>query len=155
VPEFPREEVERAVARYRELRRQADAGEIGWDGLCEMFTEDAVFIDPAWGRVEGLENIRQFMKESMAGLEDWKFPIEWTSIDGDKVVVKWQNRLPGRRADGSFYDVSGISNLIYAGGGRFSYEEDHLNMVVVNEVIRESRWRPLAGFNPPPAHPKR
>lgn len=155
MPEFPRQEVERAVARYCELRRQTDAGEIGWDGMCEIFTEDATFIDPAWGRIEGLENIRQFMKESMAGLEDWKFPIEWTSIDGDKVVVKWQNRLPGRRADGSFYDVSGISNLIYAGGGRFSYEEDHLNMVVVNEVIRESKWRPLAGFNPPPTNPKR
>lgn len=151
----PRPEVEEAVARYREIRRRADAGEVGWETLGEVFTEDAVFIDPAWGRVEGRPAILAFLKESMAGLEDWSFPIDWTAIDGPKVVVRWRNRLPGTRADGSPYDATGISHLEYAGGGRFSYEEDLLNMVHVQELIRESGWRPGPGFHLPPAKPPR
>jgi hypothetical protein len=60
-----------------------------------------------------------------------------------------------RRADGSPYQVPGITVLLYAGEGRFSREEDLLNMVHVNEVIRESGWRPGPGFRPPPAQPRR
>ena len=31
----------------------------------------------------------------MRGLEDWDFPIEFAAIDGDNVVVKWLQLLPG------------------------------------------------------------
>jgi len=73
---------EGAEALHR-LRDKASAGEIGWEALADMFTEDATYIDPAWGRFKGRDNIRQFMRDSMQGLKDWKFPTEWTVIDGD------------------------------------------------------------------------
>jgi ketosteroid isomerase-like protein len=151
----PREEVEAAVAKYVEVRERMDRGEGGWEDMCALFTDDATYIDPAWGRVDGIEAIRDFMRESMAGLDDWLFPIEWIAIDGDHVVVKWIQRLPGQRADGSTYDSSGVSLLTYAGDGRFSKSEDHLNLLHVNEVIAESGWRPGPGFNLPPKHPRR
>lgn len=151
----PREEVEVAVATYVKVRERMDAGEGGWEEMADLFTEDATYIDPAWGLIEGNPAIREFMRDSMAGLEDWLFPIEWISIDGDHVVVKWTQRLPGQRADGSAYDNSGVSLLTYAGGGRFSRSEDHLNMLHVYEVIAESGWRPGPGFQIPPEHPRR
>jgi len=149
------EEVQGAYARYLEERRRVEAGEVGWDALAAFFTDDATFIDPAWGRVEGIAAIREFLVESMAGLEDWSFPHEWTAVDGDRLVARWWNRLPGQRPDGSYYQAPGISIMVYAGDGKFSYEEDLLNMVHVGELFRESGWKPPAGFNAPPRQPRR
>jgi ketosteroid isomerase-like protein len=155
MPPHAREEVLGAYHRYLEARARVEAGELGWDALADFFTDDATFIDPAWGRIEGIDAIRRFLVESMAGLEDWSFPHDWTQVDGDRVVSRWYNRLPGRRPDGSHYEAPGLSILHYAGGGRFSYEEDLLNMVHVGEIIRESGWKPPAGFHAPPRHPRR
>lgn len=149
------EEVRGAYARYLEERRRVEAGEVGWDALAAFFTDDATFIDPAWGRVEGIAAIREFLVESMVGLEDWSFPHEWTAVDGDRLVARWWNRLPGQRPDGSYYQAPGISIMVYAGDGKFSYEEDLLNMVHVGELLRESGWKPPAGLNAPPRQPRR
>ncbi len=141
--------------RYVATRDRIEAGELGWDALAAFFTEDATFIDPAWGRMQGIAEIRKFLVESMAGLEDWRFPHQWLAIEGTRLVTHWLNRLPGRRADGTFYEAPGVSIFEYAGGGRFSFEMDLLNMVHVGELIRESGWRPPASFHAPPRLPRR
>jgi hypothetical protein len=151
----PREEIEAAVQRYLEIRAAAEEGRGGWDDLDEMFTDDATFIDPAWGRVTGIENLRQFWRESMQGLDDWRFPHRGHLIDGDQVVLKWTNQLPGQREDGSPYEAPGVSLMTYAGDGRFSYEEDLMNMVHLMEVIAESGYRFHDDMNPPPKNPPR
>ena len=151
-----RTEIDATIERYLELRRSIDAGDTeGWTGIAEFFTDDCVYIDPAWGRVEGIGALREFLDESMRGLEDWKFPVEYTAVDGDTVVVKWTQISPGARADGTAYEQSGYSTLVYAGDGKFSYEEDLLNMAHVNEDLRAAGWRPEAGFVMPPANPDR
>lgn len=150
-----REEVAATVERYCELRQRIERGEADWTDLADLFTDDVVFIDPAWGRVEGIDELRTFLSESMKGLEDWTFPIEFVAINGDNVVVKWIQRLPGTRSDGTPYVQSGSSTLIYAGNGKFRYEEDLLNMAHVLEDLSASGWRPRAGFNAPPAAPNR
>jgi len=153
---FPREEVEAAVERYISVRDEINAGRGTWADLAQFFTDDAVFIDPAWGRVEGLDEMRRTVfGAAMVGLEDWQFPTEFYAIVGDKVVVKWQQVLPGRRADGSRYVQSGYSTLIYAGDGKFCYEEDLLNMQHVFEDMRESGFRPPPAMGMPPKHPDR
>jgi ketosteroid isomerase-like protein len=151
----PPDEVAAAVARYRELRARIERGEAGWTDLADLFTDDVVFIDPAWGRVEGIDELRTFLADSMRGLEDWSFPIEFTAIDGDNVIVKWTQVLPGTRPDGTHYAQSGCSTLVYAGEGRFRYEEDLLNMAHVLEDLAASGWRPGAGFTAPPDEPNR
>jgi ketosteroid isomerase-like protein len=151
----PREEVQAAADRYRTLREAVDRGEQPWTALADLFTDDAVYIDPAWGRVEGRGAIAEFIEESMTGLEDWSFPVEYIAIEGDVVVIKWTQVLPGERPDGGRWTQSGYSTLVYAGDGRFSYEEDLLNMVHVTEDLAASRWRPGPGFTPPPPNPNR
>lgn len=141
--------------RYLEHRRKIEVGELSWATLAEFFTDDATFVDPAWGRVDGIDNIVRFLAESMEGLEDWTFPLEWELVDGDCLVTGWQNRLPGRRADGSYYQAPGVSRIVYAGKGKFSFEQDLLNMQHVLELIKESGWVPKRRPNTPPRTPRR
>jgi ketosteroid isomerase-like protein len=149
-------EARAAYARYVAERGRVERGERTWADLAgEFFTEDAVFVDPAWGRAEGRDAIVRFMDESMRGLEDWTFPEECTVVDGDRIMSMWWNRLPGTSADGRPRQAPGMSIVHYAGDGRFSYELDVLNMVEVTEVIGAAGWRPPDNFVFPPAAPDR
>jgi ketosteroid isomerase-like protein len=151
-----RDEVQAAIERYIAVRDGIDAGNGTWADLAQFFTDDAVFIDPAWGRVEGLDNMRATVfGDAMVGLEDWKFPTDFFVIDGDTVVVKWQQVLPGTRADGRPYAQSGYSTMVYAGDGKFCYEEDLLNMAHVMEDVRESRFRFSPDMGAVPEQPNR
>ena len=153
----PREEVEAAVRRYVELRQRIDAGdeEQAFGILADLYTDDAVYIDAAWGRLEGRPAIDDWLVESMVGLEDWHFPVEFTAIEGDHVIVKWTQVLPTNRPDGSPYTQSAYSHLIYAGDGKFSYEEDTYNMIHVLEDLKASEWAPTKPMNVPPSNPDR
>ena len=151
----PRHEVEATVERYRAVREAIERGEQTWTDLGQFFTDDAVYIDPAWGRIQGHAEIVAFFEESMRGLDDWRFPIQFTAVQGDDVVITWFQILPGSKPDGSPWQQSGVSTLIYAGDGRFSFEEDLLNMAHVMEDLAAGGWSPPAGFAFPPARPDR
>ena len=120
-----------------------------WSTIARWFTEDAVFVDPAWGRVQGRDEIIRFLDHSMAGFEGWSFPEEWTMVDGDRSVTYWWNRLPGARADGSPFQAPAFSLLHHAGDGLFDYELDVLNIAEVGELVVESAWVPGAGMSFP------
>ena len=94
----PRDEVQAVVDRYRELRRRIDEGleANAFGALADFYTDDAVYVDAAWGRIEGKEEIAKWLEHSMVGLGDWKFPIEFTAIEGDDVIVKWTQIIPER-----------------------------------------------------------
>ena len=143
------EELQATVEDYLALRAAIEAGDATWVDLARFFTDDAVYIDPAWGRIQGIEEIRSFLDESMRGLEDWRFPVTAAAVDGDHLLVRWTQILPGGQRQ------SGSSTLRYAGGGRFDYEEDLLNMVHFLEDLKTSGWRPGSGFIAPPANPNR
>ena len=153
---YSREEIDATVKRYLAVRDEINAGKGYWERMAEFFTEDAVFIDPAWGRVEGRdEMLRTVLGEAMEGLDDWTFPTDCYAIVDDTVIVKWRQRFPGK--DGKVYEQSGYSTLVYAGDGRFCYEEDLLNMAHVIEDLQASGWRPPDGksMHLPPANPNR
>ena len=148
-------EIRATVDAYIALRARVEEGDATWLDLAAFFTDDAVYIDPAWGRIQGIDEIRAFLVDSMRGLEDWRFPMRFAAIEGDDVVTVWTQVLPGTRDDGEPYRQTGVSLLRYAGDGKFSYEEDLLNMAHVNEDLRAAGWRPKPGFVMPPAAPNR
>ena len=143
-------------ARFVALRDEIDVGGRAWSELADFFTEDAVYIDPAWGRVEGREAIRDFFEKSMAGLTGygWSTPENWTMADGPRVVSQWDQVL-GEGEDGTPWLVAGLSILYYVGDGRFCYSHDMLNMTHIGETLKAMRWQPQAGFNMPPRQPNR
>jgi len=146
-------ETRAAWAAYLATRVGILAGDIPWVTLVEHFTDDAVYIDPAWGRVEGIEAVREFLAESMGGLEDWTFPEVFTMFEGRRVVTMWEQVVPG--ADGETRSQPGLSVLYYGADGKFCYEMDMLNMVHVIDDIGALGWSPGEGFNFPPASPER
>ena len=152
---FDHDEIDAAVRRYLATREEIDSGHGGWDRMAQFFTDDAVFIDPAWGRVQGVDEMRATVfGPAMEGLGDWKFPTDFYAIVGDDtVIVKWRQQFPG--ADGRIYEQSGCSTLVYAGEGRFAYEEDLLNMAHVMEDIVASGWTPTGEMHLPPKNPNR
>ena len=151
----PPAEVRATVDAYVEVRRQIGTGEATWLDLAAFFTDDAAYVDPAWGRIDGIDEIRRFLVESMSGLEDWRFPIRFAAVEGDEVVTVWDQVLPGDGGNGRQFRQTGVSLLHYAGDGRFDFEEDLLNMAHVLEDLSASGWRPLPGFVNPPANPNR
>ena len=140
--------------RFVANRDQVDAGTLGWDSMADFFTTDAVYIDPAWGRQEGRETIRQFFVDSMAGLTGygWSTPERWTMSDGHRLVSHWDQIL-GQKIDGSQWAVPGMSILYYAGDGLFCYSHDYLNMTYIGETLKAMQWQPPAEFNMPPRKP--
>ena len=141
--------------RFVEIRDEIDEGKRGWGDLADFFTEDAVYIDPAWGRQEGRETIRKFFIDSMAGLTGygWSTPERWIMVDGHRLVSQWDQVL-GQKEDGSDWIVQGLSILYYVGDGKFCYSHDHLNMNHIMETLGAMAWQPPPEFNMPPRNPE-
>jgi hypothetical protein len=147
-----------ALATYRayvDQRARAQRGEVPWSSIGDFFTEDCVFIDPAWGRIEGRAKMSDFFDWSIVGLDGWEFPEIWTMADGDRVVSFWWNRLPGADADGRPYQAPALSILHYAGNRKFDYELDLMNIAEVGDVMARSGWAPGKGVRIPDANPDR
>jgi len=143
-------------ARFVALRDEIDVGNARWSALADFFTEDAAYIDPAWGRIEGREAIREFFEKSMTGLTGygWSTPENWTMADGHRLVSQWDQVL-GEKEDGTPWMVPGLSILYYVGDGLFCYSHDMLNMTHVGQTMKAMQWKPPATINMPPRHPNR
>lgn len=150
-----REAVE-TYERFVQQRVEIDEGHKPWASLAEFFTDDAAYIDPAWGRIDGRDAIADFFERSMAGLtgHGWSTPEHWTMAEGPRLVSQWDQIL-GQREDGSPYFVAGLSILYYTANGLFCYSHDMLNMTHIGHTMREMEWRPPAEFNMPPKNPNR
>jgi len=147
-------DVTAAVERYLEIRNRLDRDGGDWGELADVLTDDAVYVDCAWGRTEGKRAIAEFLRRAMVGI-DFANPVDFWAADGPRVMVKWRQVLPGARADGRPYEQSAVTTLIYAGGGLFRYVEDLLNVTHCVEDIVESGWQGGPGFNAPPERPDR
>jgi len=139
---------------YAAVRNRINAGELPWSELARFFTEDAAFIDPAWGRVDGIAKVVEFLEESMSGLDAWSFDEVWTMVEGRRVVSMF-NQVMGRLEDDSPGGQPGISVLYYAGDGKFCYEMDLMNMAHVMQMIGSVDWQPSGAMNLPPESPNR
>ncbi len=142
--------------RFVATREEIDAGDKSWSVLADFFTEDAAYIDPAWGRIDTREGIRQFFVDSMLGLtgHGWSTPENWMMAQGPRVVSQWDQVL-GHADDGKPHFVAGLSILYYAGDGLFCYSHDMLNMTHIGQTMKAMQWRPTGEFNIPPKQPNR
>jgi hypothetical protein len=152
---FRIDEIQDAVDRYLHIRQDIDAGDDTWASMANVFTDDVVYVDPAWGRIEGIVELREFLRESMAGLEDWRFPVDSSAISRDRAFIHWTQVLPVSRPDGTPYQQSGMSLLVYGGGGKFRFAEDILNMAHVVADLKAGGWTPGSDFASPPRQPNR
>jgi ketosteroid isomerase-like protein len=144
-PAFAREEVEQEFAHYVERGRTAVAtGD--WDQWADQFTDDARYYEHHYGRFSGREEIRAWIKSVMSPFPTMEFPVDFHLIDGNRVVMVCQNRLPDPTGGTRQFDVPTLVILHYAGGGQWSYEEDVYNPDEFGPVIEA--WVAAGGTMP-------
>jgi ketosteroid isomerase-like protein len=128
--QWSREEIDTAFGEYSQA--VVEIGRSGnWSRYADLFTEDAVYVEHAYGEMRGREKIREWIASTMGafpGSEMPSYPTEWYSIDEDRgwIIGKFLNRMkdPG---DGSIHETATLTVLRYAGAGLWSYEEDAYN----------------------------
>ena len=102
-----------------------------WERFADLFTEDAEYVEHAYGTFHGREEIRPWIVRTMTtfpGSDMVSFPPAWSVFDAEsgRVVCEIRNlmRDPG---DGSVHEASNITILDYAGDGLWRREEDVYN----------------------------
>jgi hypothetical protein len=135
---YSREELAKAFASFLETQRAQD-----WDAYCDVFTDDAVYVEHALGTFEGRDAIREWLVPVMEPLVGWEYPLLWTAYGDDFVVFGWGNAMPPPPGDTNVYSFDGITKIDYAGGNRWSRQEDTYTNEEMKEVL--GRWLAAGG----------
>jgi hypothetical protein len=129
MPKFSRAELEEALRIYNAARdRASTSGD--WSIWAALFTEDARYVEHAYGEMHGREAIREWITGVMAPYPNMTFPQDWVVFDEENgaIVFQCQNAFPAPfDAKGTPYSFPNWTRLEYAGDGLFSSEEDIYN----------------------------
>ena len=140
-----RAELEDAFAHYQATVRRA-AAERDWTLFAGLFTEDARYLEHAYGRFSGRAEIADWVVRTMTsfpGSAMVEFPITWSVLDPERgwIVCEVGNVMPDP-GDGSRHSAPNLTILHYAGDGLFSYEEDVYNPLRFVEMV--AGWAAVA-----------
>jgi hypothetical protein len=126
---YSRAELSSALVAYNRARdRASETGD--WSIWAEVFTEDADYIEHAYGTFKGKEAIRKWITGVMAPFPHMTFPQDWVAYDEPNgcVVFQCQNRLSHPTdPKGAPFQFPSWTRLTYAGGSLWSCEEDIYN----------------------------
>jgi limonene-1,2-epoxide hydrolase len=145
---FARGEVESEFIRYW---RTGAVGE-DWDAWADLFTEDADYVEHVLGRRRGREEIRAWIKPTMARVPELYTALGWYVIEGDRVVCEAINRRDDPSPGGGVIDFPGVTVLRYAGHGLWRSEEDYWSPNEATEATQ--RYREACRLHDPD-HPRR
>ncbi|HMG43268.1 MAG TPA: nuclear transport factor 2 family protein [Acidimicrobiales bacterium] len=115
-----RAEVEEAFRRYF---LTGIAGE-DWIAWSQLFTDDAVYHDHFWGTFHGPSEIQRFLEGTMSFASHVYSVLVWYVIDGDRIVYEVRNRADHLEPGEPPIEFPSLQVIEYAGGGRWSSEED-------------------------------
>jgi uncharacterized protein (TIGR02246 family) len=137
---WPRAELETAFQHYQDEVEKACATR-DWDLFAALFTEDATYVEHAYGNFEGREAIRAWITDTMTanfpGTEMPHFPIDWYVVDEERgrIVCEVFNQLADL-GDGKRHGASNITILTYAGDNQWSCEEDVYNPMTFLRAVK-------------------
>lgn len=136
---FDRAEMERVVLEYQATMFRARRGTTSFDPAAEFYVDDAIYDEATVGRIVGRDAIVASFNASAEWMSGWQFPPQWLAIGDDRVVYAWNTVLPVRRSDGSNYEgAQGVTILVYAGQGRFSYHKDLYDRMELQALLAEA-----------------
>ena len=127
---WSREELEEAWRRYQE-----SVVEVGktwdWSSYADHFTEDAQYVEHAFGTFRGREEIRAWSVRTMTTFPGGimtGFPLAWQVVDvpTSRLICEVRNLMPDP-GDGTMLEEPNLTIMTYAGDGLFSREEDIYN----------------------------
>ena len=139
---FSSQQLEDAFGAYQETAQRATTSG-DWATWASVFTDDATYVEHAYGSFQGRDAIRRWITETMGtfpGSHMCEFPVDWHIADPDRgwIVCQIENVMndPG---DGSIHQASNLTVLHYEGDGLWSYEEDVYNPA--NFMTMLQAWR--------------
>jgi hypothetical protein len=145
-------DVDEVEAAFRDYWRAGAVGE-DWDRFADCFTEDVEYREHFLGWMHGREEVRSWITKIMADYPELYTVYEWHMVDpSGRVVVYMQNRRDHPDPASPPIDFPGVTVLQYAGGGRFSLEEDFW---AVNDGIRTAKEYADACARFDPDHPRK
>ena len=127
---FSAEEITEAyAAMHGRVQQYSDSG--NWDDFALNFTEDAEYVEHAFGTFVGRDAIREWSVATMTsfpGSVMTGFPLAWQTVDEStsRLICEVRNLMPDP-GDGSVHEESNLTIMTYAGDGLFSREEDVYN----------------------------
>ncbi len=123
--EFSRAEVDEAFRNYW----QTGNIEERWADWTGHFTEDVVYVEHVLGTMKGRETVKTWITELMVTNDHVHGSLDWYVIDGPRVAYGMQNVYFDPRGPGHpDIEFPGMSQVIYAGEGLFSFEEDYWDL---------------------------
>jgi ketosteroid isomerase-like protein len=126
---YARDEILEAFEAYKKARDEASrSGD--WGIWAAVFTDDAHYVEHAYGEIDGRAAIQAWIEGVMAPFPTMTFPQEWWVLDEerDAVVFCCQNQLPEPyQEDGTPFQFPNWTRLVYGGGGKWKSEEDIYN----------------------------
>lgn len=142
---FSTEEITEAYgAMHARVQEHARSGD--WDDFALCFTEDAEYVEHAFGTFRGREEIRAWSVRTMTtfpGGTMTAFPLAWQVVDQptSRLICEVRNLMPDP-GDGSLHEASNLTIMTYAGEGLFSREEDVYNPLRFMRMTM--RWAEVA-----------
>lgn len=130
VSTFPAAEITEAyTALHGRVQQHVASG--NWDDFALSFTEDAEYVEHAFGTFRGRDAIREWSVATMTsfpGSVMTGFPLAWQVVDEptSRLICEVRNLMPDP-GDGSAHEQSNLTIMTYAGDGLFSREEDIYN----------------------------
>ena len=127
---FSAEEITEAyAAMHARVQHYASSGD--WEPFAEHFTEDAEYVEHAFGTFHGRDEIRAWSVRTMTSFPGGVmtgFPIAWQVVDvpTSRLICEIRNLMPDP-GDGSQLEEPNLTIMTYAGDGLFSREEDVYN----------------------------
>lgn len=124
------DEILTAFSRYQaEVQKAADTGD--WGHFSALFTEDAIYIEHAFGTFTGRDEIHSWVTDTMGSFPGnlmRSFPMAWSVVDEPtgRVICEVRNPMPDP-GDGSVHEASNLTILTYGGDGLWACEEDVYN----------------------------
>jgi hypothetical protein len=129
MPAFPLDEL---VAAYELFARVSDecAAADDYNAFADLFTEDCIYVEHAFGEMHGREAVRDWIVPLM-GLQpnnEMSYTHDWVLFDEEngRVVFSARTHMPDP-GDGSEHSTTNWTAIDYAGDGLFSREEDVYN----------------------------
>jgi hypothetical protein len=133
-----RDALGRAFDHYCAVREQAIASG-DWRPWAALFTDDARYVEHAYGTFVGRDAIRDWIVGVMEPFPTMTFPNDWVVMDPAQgfLVFQCQNRLPHPTDPaGPPFQFPTWTKLDYAGAGLWSCEEDVYNPKEAADVIQ-------------------
>jgi hypothetical protein len=138
---FPRSEVESAFQHFIAV---GDSGD--WNAWADLHSEDGLWVEHHLGTFRGRDAIRKGIIAVMAQAPPMEFPVEWSMIDGNRVVFYPWQVFPDPSGGDEEFRFGCVTILEYAGNGLWSYQEDLYNPNEAEDVMK--RWITAGGQLP-------